>query len=247
MPRANVGRALLGALLLTQAIATSSVAQGTPRDSVARDTMPRRLHDPLMLPLFAAAAGMLAVAPPLLFAFTPADTIPSDAAPMFAEDHVYLFAGPGVGGDAQDHNLWALTGAVELYRRGFYGEARVERFGLHERALALRTVRGGYFVRARRNALWGITVGARLAGDSGAVHGAELALPVVIGARSGNMRMEPLYVVSSQGVSWNYRFQAELALGESPVVLGFRFTAHTFDPHGSPSNETMTLLVGVRR
>ena len=232
------------------AIAQTSTAErdSVQRDTIQRDTVRRPIHpSPLIYPIMAALMTIVVAAPPAMLLVSTVEPVMADrSAPLFADRHVYAYGAAGPGSDTQDRTFWAATEVVEVFVNGIYGEARVEQFGLHERNIGLRTVRLGYLARPRRQALGGVTIGCRAPRDHRDLHGVEVGLPLIMGNRVADVRFEPRYLISTQGVSWNYLFQADLAAGDSPLVFGVRITAHTFEPHGSPSNAALALLVGVR-
>jgi hypothetical protein len=235
-------------IVIALACATRLGAQApAPPDTVPRDTTRYPPHHLLMYPLVAAGFIAFVAAPSALMLIPVEDTSARmNTTPMLAASTVMAYGALGPGDDNQERRLWTLAQGVELFHRGLYAEARVEQFGLRDRNVRLRTIRVGYLAH-RRNALGGITVGLRQPAAEGGLRGVEVALPLVMGNEEVEMRLEPLYLISSRNVSWNYRFQAELAIPRSAAFAGVRITSHAFDGTPKESNVALGLLVGLRR
>lgn len=247
MHRASARAFAAAMLLATPCALAGAQAQPAPKDTVQRDSVLRGPPDNWgLLPVMVALAGTAIVAPPALL-FLP-DLGNADTSALFlAGNHVFVYGSAGGGGDVDNRNYWAMQHGVELFMGGVYGEARVEQFGLHERNVRLRAFRVGYLARVRGVALGGVTVGYRVPGGEGELRGVEIGLPLIMGSGRGDTRLEPIYLISNQGVSWNYRLQMELRLPNTPLTIGGRFTWHTFDAHGSANNVDMNLILGVLR
>lgn len=242
---------LAGVALLAAMSPLGAQTPAAARDTVRRDTLPRdtvrHLHHPLMYAAIAATAVTMIAAPPAFMLIPSNDTTGEGGRTLLlASSTVMAYSAVGSGNDNQERCLWALAQGIELFHRGLYAEARLEQFGLRDRNVRLRTMRLGYLAH-RRFMMGGATIGVRDPAPGGGLRGVELALPLLIGGYGGQMRLEPLYLISGRNVSWNYRFQADLAVPRSPLVGGIRITSHAFDGEPTESNVALTFLIGIRR
>ena len=239
------------ASVLTTALVISSIAfvrptivaaQQTPAppDSTARDTI-RRAADGSAFAL-AVAALMLAAAPgPLVFAMNP-DTIPL----RFSKNHMAFYVtGGALSGSrgGQDFGGWTASGTVELFRNGMYGEVRVEDFHLPY-YVQFRTIRAGYLFRPKPALAGGVTLGYRFTDPRRSENAFEVGFPSVVSAGRGWIRLEPTYIISSQGITWNYRFQTELPVSRE-LFAGLDMDGKP-DRQDAPYFVTLTLLFGWR-
>lgn len=198
--------------------------------------------------------GMLLSAPASLLLLNttpdPADReepIPDDMEPAFWDNHVsaYLTGGLTERFRKEPNRYgWAHSVSVEVFAHGIYGELRVERFAVPDH-VQFQTVRAGYLFRPRRAVATGVTLGHRSAYGERVQDAFEIGLPLVVGAARGSARFEPTYLISSQGVSWNYRFQTELYIPRSPFMAGVGWEGKTVRQGGFYFS-AFTLLVGVR-
>ena len=190
----------------------------------------------------AAGTLMLLTAPGPLVSITNPDT--TDLG--FAHNHVAVYvAGGALSALQQRQGFWGWTYAahVELLRNGSYTEIEAESVdqGSPVQFWSLRT---GYLLHPKPAAAGGVTIGYRHVGRGRSEGAVEVAFPLIIGSRRGWMRLEPIYVFSSQGVSWNYRF-----LGEWPMTHRlFGGVDMDFKPirQDAPYFGTLTFLIGWR-
>jgi hypothetical protein len=220
-----------------------------PRDSVARDSVFRGPPDNYgILVALAAFTGMALVAPPsLLLIPVPPSSTGTELA--FWGNHVSASVSGGAAFDQYEHTAWAHSVNVELLRHGVYAAARLENVYLPTH-YQYRTARVGYLVHPRLSVAGGATIGYRSVPADRAQEGIEIAFPFFMGSRAGSMRLEPAYVISpSGGVTWSYRYQAEVAIGSGPFFAGFDYDAKTLPlRRGSHiSSQGMALQLGVRK
>ena len=234
----------LAATLLATALGSPALAQAAdrsiPADTAPPDSQPHHFAEWEMLPFFAGFAAALAVAPASLVFLHGAD--PPGALP---NSHAAAYVSGGGGGTLASNSVhWFYTEEVEGWTGHLYGDVRDESF----RGPAYRrflTVRGGYLVHPRPGIEGGLTLGYRVADNGPAPQAVTMGLPMMFGSEKGFVWWEPTYLVSSAGVSWNYRFQAEFYILPTRLTAG---TAFDFLPlqQGGAYVGTMTLLFGIR-
>ncbi len=217
--------------------------QTQERDTVLQDTLPpdsistRNCNHCIVLvvPIFAAYAAVLLVAPPLLLlwepavggaamAFAPTDTI----RPGIWKDHVDVYVTGGAASTEAGGSRWGHSESLEFLRKGVYAEVRREHF-YFPRYVQYETVRVGYLVHPNRAVWTGITLGYREAHGVRGQSGPELGLPFVVGGRKGWGRFEPSYVVSRTGANWNFRGQ-----GIYPIPGGRYFAGVSLEAKSLP-------------
>jgi hypothetical protein len=193
-------------------------------DSVPTDTLPPKSAVPPghggLLFAMAAFTVVSAVAPSAFTTLTTADTTRQLGSPT--KDHVSAYL--TVGGSWIEGQTWAYSGSVEVLKRGWYAEMRVETFHL-PRHFQYQSFSGGYLFRPKRGAAGGVTFGYRRASRDPAQRGVMIGFPLIVDGTDGTLRLEPTYVFSPSGVDWNYRFLAELAIGDSPFSWGLSVDA----------------------
>jgi hypothetical protein len=231
-------------LLLTALVARLGLSQSPPRsvthDTTPPDSQPRHFAEWEMLPFFAGFAAVLAVAPASFVFFHRAD--PPGALP---NSHTAAYMSGGGAGTLRGNSFhWFYTEEVEGWNGHLYGDVRDESF----RGPAYRrflSVRGGYLLHPRPGIEGGLTLGYRVADNGPAPRAVIVGLPMMLGSEKGFVWWEPTYLVSSAGVSWNYRFQAEFYVVPTRLLAG---PAFDFQPlqQGGAYVGTMTLLFGAR-
>lgn len=217
-------------------------ADSVPRDTVPSDSVP--LHHPHGMVLgLAAAALVLAVAPSVATTLaTPGDTAMPGSP---ARDHVSAYVTGG--GSWKEGQTWAYSASVELLKNGWYTEMRVETFHL-PRHFQYQSLSVGYLFRPKGGVAGGATIGYRRASRDRTQRGVTIGFPMMVDGTDGTVRVEPTYVFSPSGVSWNYRFLGELAIGDGPFSWGLSMDAKSFplERHGKLFTSAFALLIGVR-
>jgi hypothetical protein len=212
------------------------------RDTTRRDTVVVAPNHGGMLVVMAAVTLVILSAPGPFASVTNPDT--TDLG--FADSHwaTYVTGGPLSGSrGGKDFWGWAYSASIEVLTKGVYAELRTENFHIDDH-VQFWTMRGGYLFRPKPAVAGGVTIGYRFAGRSNSQRAVEVGFPLVVGSRRGWMRFEPTYVISSQGVSWNYRWQSELPVSRS-FFSGVDFDVKPVRQH-APYFATMTLLLGWR-
>jgi hypothetical protein len=196
-----------------------------------------------MLPMFAGLFTALAVAPPALF-LVPGLLTPDTTRALPNHYVAAYFMGGGIGGeDAPDS--WTHSENFDALRGHLYASLSVEHFYRRER-LQYQTVRAGYLFRPNRGVTGGVTVGYRCASGTGGEDAVLIGLPITGGGQVASLRFEPIYAMSRAGVSWTYRFEAEVYLLPKPLFAGLLAEAKPLR-QGGPYQGTIGLLFGVRR
>lgn len=121
-----------------------------------------------------------------------------------------------------------LRAEFEVLLRGFYGEARLERYPTFAdlpETVWLRSARVGYLVHPARYVAGGATVGyrtARGAPDEWATTGVEIGLPIVVSVpRHGRwIWWETSYLITAERVVPGFRVRGDFPLGRTPFVAG---------------------------
>lgn len=210
-------------LLATALPGVSVVAQttgaSTTTDTTPPDSQPRVKEHDWRFPLFMAGfAATLAVAPATLVFLHGAD--PPGALP---DSHAAAYGSGGGGGTLTSNSVhWFYTEEVEGWSGHLYGDVREESF----RGPAYRrflTVRGGYLLHPRPGIEGGLTLGYRGADNGPAPRAVSVGLPMMFGRSDVIVLWEPTYLISSAGVSWNYRFQAEGYIPRTRLLAGIAF------------------------
>lgn len=239
---------LLQVLIIAPPLSRRSLAQKppAPSDSVPRDSQPQKpIGFGCEMCLGAAVAAFGAVeliAPPVLLLLPKL----TDLAPGALSDHhvsVYITGGDG----ARFRNgidRWAYTEDIEVFTHGIYAEVRSENFYTPGH-FQFHTLRTGYLAHPKPALLGGVTLGYRTAHGALGQDALEIGLPSAVGNERGAVRFEPTYVISKEGVSWNYRLQMELYVPSRHLVTGVAFEAKPLQ-QGGPYYGTMALLLGVR-
>lgn len=239
-------RTLSGLLLLLSAAAAHVLA--AQADSTARDSVHVVAPDPLILPKMLGAFVLLATAPPLIL-FTPG-MHPGSAVDtgevQFAEQHADLYGTVDFGHDDNDQSLRAHSEDLELFHHGFYAEGAVNQWYFVTRHVQTERFGIGYLVQPQHQALGGIVLGYRGAQGASLLRGVQIGLPFLLSNERGTIRFEPSYLVSGDGVCWNYRWQADAPIGHTPLLLGMRAEAQTVGRRGQPSAFTFAAVVGLR-
>jgi len=232
---------LVLASALLPAISHAQEHPPASRDTTARDSnavSPN--HGAVAVALAAATLVMLAAPGPLVFVTNPDTTHLG-----FADNHVAVSvtAGPLFGlGRGQDFGGWAYSAGVETLMNGVYAELRTENFTLDH--VRFWTIRGGYLFHPKAAVAGGATLGYRYAGRAGLENAIEVGFPLVVGTRRGWMRFEPSYVISSQGVSWNYRWQSEFPVSHG-LHGGFDFDVKPIHQAVSYTHLTLPTICSV--
>jgi hypothetical protein len=236
------------ALVAAPALLAQNPSPRPPGDSVNPDSV---IRGPNHGPMFAAMAMFTAaahVAPPsLLLIPVPPNSTGTELA--FWGNHLSASVSGGPAFDQYEHTAWAHSANVELLQHGVYAAARLENIYLPTH-YQYRTVRVGYLVHPTLSVAGGATIGFRSVPADRTQEGIEIAFPFFMGSRAGSMRLEPAYVISpSGGVTWSYRYQAEVAIGSGPFFAGFDYDAKTLPLRwGSHiSSQGMALQLGVRQ
>ena len=199
-----------------------------------------------MLPVLAAFAAALIVAPPAVM-LVRGDTArrPPGHEVGFAGDHfsIYLVGGgswekPGLG--------WTHSERFAVLEGRLYGELRFDSFEFSDLGSAhFQTLRAGYLAHPRQPLLGGVTIGYRRARGDTAQSALEIGLPLALGTSRGWMRFTPTYVISSDGIRWNYSLLAEFPIVHTPLVVGFDCEARTLRQYGELFG-TVALVLGTR-
>ena len=130
--------------------------------------------------------------------------------------------------------------------RRLYGELRFDSFEFSDLGSAhFQTLRAGYLVHPRQPLLGGVTIGYRRARGDTAQSALEIGLPLALGTSRGWMRFTPTYVISSDGIRWNYSLLAEFPIVHTPLVVGFDCEARTLRQYGELFG-TVALVLGTR-
>jgi hypothetical protein len=192
-------------------------------------------------------AGVMAVAltaPPSLFFVK--DTTHRHAPHLgFANDHISLalvgggsWATPGLG--------WVHSEELEALKGHVYGDLKIDNFEFSDLGSGrYQTVRAGYLVHPWASVLGGATLGYRRSGGDNLQNAVEVGLPLFAGSQNAWVRLEPIYLFSSAGVTWNYRFQCEIPISRTPFFAGFNWEARTVR-QGGVYFGTMALVFGIR-
>jgi len=241
--RLQVASALLLALVLGQPLGRYALAQRPhPPDSTKTDSLPRRNNaEGLMLPFMAAFAGVLALAPPTLLLTR---LYPDTSMGAVSSAHIAVYAMAGGMGEESPRNL-THSENLELFTHNITAAVRIESFSAFGGA-RFATVRAGYLFHTQNQARGGITLGYRHASGPGTESAVEIGLPFVIGNQRGAMWLVPTYLISHQGVMWNYRFQGEFYTLPKPFFAGMVVEAKSLRQNGKGFG-SVTLLIGVRR
>lgn len=240
--------------VFTPAVPRASLAQqpeerpdSAATDSLRRDSVRSYAHDPRMFAMMLVGIPVLALAPGLGVVFAaPVDT--SIRLTRLLEDHISVHVTGGRSGK-KDGQTWAYSGSVELLRKHWYAEMRVENFHLPKH-FQYQSISGGYLVRAKRGIAAGVILGYRFAPRDRGQEGVAVGFPYWIDLGRGTMLLEATYVISPPGPSWNYRGQFEFPLGDGPLSWGFSVEAKTLpfltEEEGETFTSSIALLFGIR-
>jgi hypothetical protein len=249
----RVRHAVIFAPLVVQLVAWApplsrpAVAQkpGTPRDSAPNDSAPRKPTgigcEMCLAAVLAAFWTVTLIAPSSMLLVKKALNPPPGALP---DSHLSAYFAGGGGGLNHGANGWAHSENVEVLRHGLYGEVRIENFYAPDH-IQFQTVRAGYLAHPKPQASGGVTLGYRTAHGDGGRNALEIGVPLAVGNERGAFRAEATYLISPEGVTWNYRLQMELYIPSKRLVTGFDFEAKPYRQNGPYFGE-MALLLGVR-
>ena len=221
-------------------------APAAPRDSVRRDTTVLRGNPDaywLLIPM-----GIMGVAPASLLLVNSIRTQQrADTGSDLPDHYVIAYAAAGYAGHDNNTDGWGLSQDVQAFSHHAYGELRFQ--DLYTPAfIQVRTVTVGYLVHPVPRDIGGVTLGYRHVNRPGAPDTWEIGLPFIAGGTSGigQIRLEPIYAVSSHGVSWNYRWESIFFPGRSVYVVSLDVD---FKPlrQGGPYYGTILLGFGLRR
>lgn len=246
----SLALALVSELLVLAPTASTRVHAQTPavpKDSVPKDSQPKQLQGPgcemCILVVVAAFGVVMLTAPPSFMLIRQEPDSQRNLG--FADDHfsVYLLGGgnwekPGLG--------WVHSEGVEALKGRFYGELRIDSFDFSDLGSAqFQTIRTGYLLHPLPHLLGGVTIGYRRARGDSVQNALEIGLPLVAGAQRAWFRLNPTYLISSAGVTWNFRFQTDFPIYRTPLVLGFNVEARTLRQGGAYFG-TMAVVLGTR-
>jgi hypothetical protein len=236
---------------LSPAVSAQVPTDSVPTDSVRRDTTASDsvragpIHPwwgPLVIPASIVFGAVIAAAPAPLARWV---NFPRDMG--FMKNHVALHA--SLGGRFSDGETWANGLSLEIVRKPMLLELRAEDFW-RPRHIRYFTARTGYLWHPKRAATGSLTVGYVHAEGTTSQTGLELGLPLFVGRETMTLRFEPAYVISSRGVLWNYRGQAEAYIGGGRYVIGGNVVRKslrlTSKDEGALSPQAVTLVLGVR-
>lgn len=221
-------------------VVAQTESRPAPADTTPPDSQPRKAHD-WRFPVFMAGfVATLAVAPAALVFLHGAD--PPGALP---DSHAAAYVSGGGGGTLASNSVhWFYTEEVEGWSGHLYGDVREESF----RGPAYRrflTVRGGYLLHPRPGIEGGLTLGYRVADNGPTPRAVSVGLPMMFGKSDAIVLWEPTYLISSAGVSWNYRFQAEGYIPRTRLLAGIAFDFLPLQQGGAYVG-TIALLFGMR-
>ena len=224
-------------------IGSSQIPPAT-QDSTPRDTARMMSgHGGIALALAIVTAIVLVAPGP----FVPLSN-PDTTHLGFARNHLAVSATGGLltgeteGGD--DFNGLAYSASVEVFRNGVYGEVRGESYDQGSRT-QFWTIRAGYLMRPKSAIAGGATIGYRFVTEGVSENALEVGFPLAVGSPRKWIRLEPTYVISTRGVSWNYRFQTDFLVTRS-LSSGLNVDVKPSRQHG-PYFAAITLLLGWRR
>jgi hypothetical protein len=130
----------------------------------------------------------------------------------------------GVQKPSEGYHAGGQSASIEVLIRGVYGEVRVEEFSIED-GITLQTIRLGHLSHPFPRAAAGVTVGYRRGprgSDLWDATGIELALPIIYALgespRSGWIRWEPTYVVTSSRLVLAPRVLTEFPVPRTPFV-----------------------------
>jgi len=243
----------LALLLITLAslLSQSALAQrpAAPKDTTPKDSRPRGVGCEMCLGVVLAGfvVAVLVAPPALLFIKHDTSDHRRPGAP-FADPHVSLyFVG---GGSWEKPGLgWVRSEILEVHRKRMYGEVDFENSYFSDLGhFQFQSVRAGYLLHNTAMA-GGVSLGYRRAVGDRVQDALQIGLPLAMdlgrqGGVQASWRFEPTYLISSQGVSWNYRLQWDLAFPRSHLVTGFNVETKPAR-QGDPYYATINLLVGT--
>ena len=222
--------------------AAQAPSDSIPADSARPDSAPRyvRPHDPLMLPAIALGVAILVVAPAA--AVLPAPPVNTTVAlTWLLRDHAAVRLAGGHSG--QHGQTWTYAAELEILRGSWFGEARLENFHL-PRHFQYQSAGVGYLVRSKRGIAGGPVVGYRRAPRDLRQSGLYVGLPYMSDLGGGVGRFEAIYVFSSGGPTWNYRFLAEMPIRKGPYSAGLTLEGKSF-PLDDSEGEFFTSSIGL--
>jgi len=229
------------------ALAQIVAAQASPaaRDSARSDTtvLPGNPDNyALLVPM-----ALMVVAPASLLLLNSIRTeLRADTGSDLPDHFVIAYATAGYVGHWNSDG-WGLSQDVQAFSHHAYGEVRVQ--DMYAPAFVqVRTFTVGYLVHPVPRYLAGVTLGYRRVNRPGVPDGWEIGLPFIGGGKSGigQMRFEPVYAISSRGVSGEYRWESVFFPGRSAYVVSIDVD---FKPlrQGGPYYGTFLLGFGLRR
>jgi hypothetical protein len=170
-----------------------------------------------------AALYAIVLAPAGILFFREAPTRAEPSRLGFWRDHVSLYlTGAAADVDAEYLYIPAQAGSgsasVEMVKRGFLAEARVEHFEVPE--LRYATLRVGRLSHPLPTVAGGVTLGYVDVRGPRPYDGVEIGFPFIAGGPGGWVRFEAAYVISLRQSTWNYRLQWERLLRRGPFFVG---------------------------
>ncbi len=140
----------------------------------------------------------------------------------------------GGGGWEKPGKGWAHSENIELLTGRVLSALRTEYFDFSDLgAVQFTTLRVGYVVHPRAPLAGGVTLGYRWARGDRVQNALEIGFPLFYGRKTVWARLEPVYLLSKAGVTWNYRFHVEAPSPRTPVLAGFNLEAKTVRQGGA--------------
>jgi hypothetical protein len=188
------------------------------------------------------------VAPPILLFIKPDTSDHRRRGAPFADPHVsFYFVG---GGSWEKPGLgWVRSEIIEVHGKQIYGELDFEHSYFSDLGhFQFQSVRAGYLIHKTAMAT-GVSLGYRRALGDRVQDALQIGLPLAMdlgrqGGVQASWRFEPTYLISSHGVTWNYRLQWDIVLPRSHLVTGFNIETKPVR-QGDPYYATVNLLVGT--
>jgi hypothetical protein len=185
---------------------------------------------------------LLGAAPPVILLIDDRSAVWNEPS-AYSTNHVSAyFTGGGILSSSRDG--WAYAQTVEALWNGIFGEVRLETFDLPPH-FRYTTVRGGYLAHPKPAVAAGVVLGYRRARGDTVQNAVEIGLPIFVAGQRGILRLEPTYVISSKGVTWNYRAHANVPIARTPLTTGFVYEAKPLRQHG-PYFHVIDVLIGLR-
>jgi hypothetical protein len=224
----------------------------TSSDTVAQDSTdnvrPVGGHGPMLLG-FAAAFAVTFFAPAVLPFI---NDYPDTAAIGLPRWRKHLAVYTTLGGTVRlpdrpgNRYGWRHSLTVEALWKSLYGQVQLDDVHAPDDA-TYRSLRAGYFLRPKPQVAGGLTFGYRWATGDEVQDAFLIGLPFVYAPRPPvTLWMEPIYVVSSRGLTWTLDMRTEFSIPRSPAFAGVEFG---FAPlrQGGSYHWALRLLLGARR